>query len=452
MSEGLKCPKCGHEIDRANPVCPGCGAKLKFRPLNLPETSSAPSLGITKSVAETGRPLPPPATGGIHRERPSGADQSHPVPPPVEKPRRTADAGKAPPWFRRCMGARMDVFLQGTRLAEGILAPASVLAAGSPAGVGRGGDMGGDARKRAPRTVRVGMASGGHGALLGIVGPAAARCRDSRLSGSGKAHCHCVVVCAGGDSGIVRIGGGIVWGRPPGQRHCHLGNHAFLDRRGARNRFRASPQRSRNECPRPQSVRGDRGPSGRSRATCLREARGPLRTSPLRGRQRNREGPRPRQSFFDPVAHMPGLRSEDSSREKVLSAVRAGGPCGGNMPEMRWKGEAGTEVLSTVRTAVFRDMPGMRRDGGDRPEILSEMRLAGRSRRSFMPKVRNETGIGAEILSALRHGGGRKRQRPGRRNQGAHGATSGFAHGLKHCRTAWSEALCRPSIQSATAK
>lgn len=37
MSENLHCPKCGHEIDRANPMCPGCGAMLKVRPLKLPE-------------------------------------------------------------------------------------------------------------------------------------------------------------------------------------------------------------------------------------------------------------------------------------------------------------------------------------------------------------------------------------------------------------------------------
>lgn len=38
MSETLRCPKCGHGIDRENPVCPGCGAKLKVRQLKLPET------------------------------------------------------------------------------------------------------------------------------------------------------------------------------------------------------------------------------------------------------------------------------------------------------------------------------------------------------------------------------------------------------------------------------
>ena len=37
MSETLRCPKCGHEIDRENPVCAGCGAKLKVKPLKLPE-------------------------------------------------------------------------------------------------------------------------------------------------------------------------------------------------------------------------------------------------------------------------------------------------------------------------------------------------------------------------------------------------------------------------------
>lgn len=37
MSETLRCPRCGHEIDRANPVCAGCGAKLKVKPLKLPE-------------------------------------------------------------------------------------------------------------------------------------------------------------------------------------------------------------------------------------------------------------------------------------------------------------------------------------------------------------------------------------------------------------------------------
>lgn len=37
MSEKLHCPKCGHEIERENPVCPGCGAKLKVRQLKIPE-------------------------------------------------------------------------------------------------------------------------------------------------------------------------------------------------------------------------------------------------------------------------------------------------------------------------------------------------------------------------------------------------------------------------------
>lgn len=37
MSGILRCPKCGHEIDREHPVCEGCGAKLKIKALKLPE-------------------------------------------------------------------------------------------------------------------------------------------------------------------------------------------------------------------------------------------------------------------------------------------------------------------------------------------------------------------------------------------------------------------------------
>lgn len=33
----MRCPKCGHEIDRENPVCAGCGATLKVKALKLPE-------------------------------------------------------------------------------------------------------------------------------------------------------------------------------------------------------------------------------------------------------------------------------------------------------------------------------------------------------------------------------------------------------------------------------
>lgn len=49
MSVTLRCPKCGHEIDWENPVCAGCGAKLKVKPLKLPET---PAVRIPKKTLD----------------------------------------------------------------------------------------------------------------------------------------------------------------------------------------------------------------------------------------------------------------------------------------------------------------------------------------------------------------------------------------------------------------
>ena len=57
MSATLRCPKCGHEIDRENPVCAGCGAKLKVKPLKLPET---PVVKVPMAATDKGRPLPQP--------------------------------------------------------------------------------------------------------------------------------------------------------------------------------------------------------------------------------------------------------------------------------------------------------------------------------------------------------------------------------------------------------
>lgn len=53
MGETLRCPKCGHGIDRENPVCPGCGAKLKVKTLRLPEPRV---LRIPKAVADANGP------------------------------------------------------------------------------------------------------------------------------------------------------------------------------------------------------------------------------------------------------------------------------------------------------------------------------------------------------------------------------------------------------------
>ena len=49
MGEMLRCPKCGHGIDRANPVCAKCGAKLKVKTLRLPET---PVVKISKKALD----------------------------------------------------------------------------------------------------------------------------------------------------------------------------------------------------------------------------------------------------------------------------------------------------------------------------------------------------------------------------------------------------------------
>lgn len=96
MNESLRCPKCGHEIDRSNPTCPGCGVQLKFRPLKLPEKRV---VRISKEETSKNRPMHHLQQGEAHKHptRDSGTPQKR------TSQRKATEAGKG----RREQGERI---------------------------------------------------------------------------------------------------------------------------------------------------------------------------------------------------------------------------------------------------------------------------------------------------------------------------------------------------------
>ena len=102
MSETLRCPKCGHEIDRENPVCAGCGAKLKVKPLKLPEKRivKVPKKIVDENGARLSEGYCPQCGGKLEAGQKFCPECGTPVagrkagPPPVRAAGRTADARK----------------------------------------------------------------------------------------------------------------------------------------------------------------------------------------------------------------------------------------------------------------------------------------------------------------------------------------------------------------------
>lgn len=112
MSEQLHCPRCGHEIDREHPVCPGCGVKLRFRPLNLPKPTDAPVIKIPKAVSDQSEPAPVPRVPPVPVQ--SGEDKA---PPPQQaegtSPKEVHPGKRAPAGFMGAWGRGWKFSFQG---------------------------------------------------------------------------------------------------------------------------------------------------------------------------------------------------------------------------------------------------------------------------------------------------------------------------------------------------
>lgn len=112
MSEQLHCPRCGHEIDREHPVCPGCGVKLRFRPLNLPKPTDEPVIKIPKAVADKIEPTPAPRVPRSPVQ--SGEDKTVPSPPTAETSRKKEFPGeRAPDGFGGAWGRGWKFSFEG---------------------------------------------------------------------------------------------------------------------------------------------------------------------------------------------------------------------------------------------------------------------------------------------------------------------------------------------------